>query len=235
MPPPARAVLVDPVILYLHGFASGPDSYKGRAFEDYLAARSYSVRRLDLRVPDRDHLRISAMVALTQQAADEHRQVALIGSSLGGLVAAYVAAHHPRVLGGVLMAPAFGFAERWARSFGPRGLERWRSGIPLRVPDHAGGPALAVDFGFYEDAAELERSWGACERSDSTRGVPLLAFHGRADETVDIAGTRAFASLHDEVHLVELDDGHPLIESLPTMLPRSADFLDRLFTAPGPQ
>ena len=47
MPSPASAESVERVVLYLHGFASGPDSYKGRAFEDYLATRGYSVRRLE--------------------------------------------------------------------------------------------------------------------------------------------------------------------------------------------
>lgn len=217
------------VVLYLHGFASGPESYKGRAYEEHLGAEGYSVRRLDLRVPDRNGLRLSAMIDVTRRAADEHDRVAIIGSSLGGLVAAHVAAHHQAAVAGVLMAPAFGFAERWAGSFGPRGLERWRSGIPLRVEDHAGGPPLAVDYGFYEDAAAVEGAWGPTPAAARTRGVPLLAFHGRADETVAIAGTRAFAAAHPEVELVELDDGHTLIESLPAMLARATAFLSRCF------
>jgi pimeloyl-ACP methyl ester carboxylesterase len=217
------------VLLYLHGFASGPESYKGRAFEDYLAPRGYQLQRLDLRVPDRNGLRVSAMVDRCRRAADEHRRVAIIGSSLGGLVAAHVAAHDERVLGAVAMAPAFGFAARWARSFGPSGLARWKSGIPLRVEDHAGGGPLAVDYGFYEDVAELEQGWAPMTASGWRRGLPMLAFHGCGDETVDIATTRAFAAAHAEVELVELDDGHTLIESLPTMLPRSAEFLDGLF------
>lgn len=234
MPQPTSSSAASPrVILYLHGFASGPESYKGRAFDDYLGPRGYAVRRLDLRVPDWDHLRVSAMVELTARAAGTHEQVAIIGSSLGGLVAAQVAAQCPQVLGAVLMAPAFGFAERWARSFGPRGLARWQSGIPLRVPDHAGGSPLAIDFGFYEDVAALEQRGRLAVTGGRARVVPLLAFHGRADETVDVAGTRAFAADHPEVELCELDDGHALVDSLPRMLPTSAAFLDRIFSGPS--
>ncbi|MEM9691699.1 MAG: YqiA/YcfP family alpha/beta fold hydrolase, partial [Myxococcota bacterium] len=49
-------------ILYLHGFASSPGSRKGLAFDAHFAARGYVVERLDLRVPDRNQLRVSAML-----------------------------------------------------------------------------------------------------------------------------------------------------------------------------
>ena len=45
-------------ILYLHGFASGPQSTKGVAFDKHFAARGRAIERLNLRVPSFEHLRL---------------------------------------------------------------------------------------------------------------------------------------------------------------------------------
>lgn len=220
-------------VLYLHGFASGPESYKGCAFDEALSRLGLNVRRLDLRLPDRNRLRLSAMIDHTAAAADEHDAVVVAGSSLGGLVAAMVASRHQAVRGALLMAPAFGFAQRWAQSFGDQGLRRWRDGIPLRVPDHAGGPPLAVDFGFYEDAQRLEAQWRA-EGAAALADMPMLIFHGAHDETVSIEGSRDFAREHPAARLIELDDGHTLIESLPRMILEGVEFLESQLAVSSP-
>lgn len=168
-------------VLYLHGFASGPDSRKGRAFSEYFTRRGYQLQRLDLRVPDRDHLRVSAMLEVVDAALAE--PALLVGSSLGGLVAAHAAAQRDDVPMCVLMAPAFRFVDRWRASLGEERVARWRAGEPLLVDDHAGGPPLEVDFGFYEDAARLDA------RAPDLR-IPTLVFHGRDDDVVDIASSQ---------------------------------------------
>jgi hypothetical protein len=209
------------VVLYLHGFASGPGSAKGRAFEDHLAPLGCEVRRLDLRLPDRDRLRISAMIARVEREARAVERPVLIGSSLGGLVAAQVAARVAGVRGAVLMAPAYRLAERWAESIGPERMRRWSEGEPIEAEDHSGGPPLRVDVGFYTDALSLEPF--------PLPTCPLLVFHGRRDDTVGIETSRELAERALRAELVELDDGHALIESLPEMLPRARAFIEGLW------
>jgi pimeloyl-ACP methyl ester carboxylesterase len=143
----------------------------------------------------------------------------LIGSSLGGLVAAHVAAGRLDVPSCVLMAPAFGFAARWQNSLGRERVARWRAGEPLMVDDHGGGEQLAVDYGFYEDAARIDVRWPPL-------AMPVLLMHGRNDEIVDIRGSRDFARQNKRVTLVELDDGHALTDSIPIMLPLTQRFLE---------
>jgi uncharacterized protein len=210
---------VRPTILYLHGFASSPDSHKGRAFAQYLGERSYYVERLDLRLPNRDELRVSAMIDHVVERAAVHERVVIVGSSLGGLVAAHAAARTPTV-GLVLMAPAFDFARRWAERLGPERLVRWQAGERVETPDHAGGPPLSIDFGFYEDAARIDQPIATT--------VPTLVFHGRNDEVVDFAGSEAFVERAGQARLVALGDDHGLIESLPTILGESFDFIESL-------
>lgn len=212
---------VKPRVLYLHGFASSPGSRKGLAYDETLSAAGYDVDRLDLRLPDRDHLRLSAMVAHVVDRARSYRDVVLIGSSLGGLTAALAAGRIEGCLGGVLMAPAFGFSARWPERLGTKAFARWQAGEPLVVEDHAGGPDLQVDHGFYLDAV-------ATEAETPVGDVPWLVFHGRDDDVVPISASQAFVRRAGQATLTTLEDGHALTDSLSVMLPRSASFIDGL-------
>ena len=209
-------------ILYLHGFASSPASYKGQQFHARFHGADRELKRLDLRLPNRDELRVSAMIDHVLAELTAAGEAVLIGSSLGGLVAAHVAARAPeRVPGCVLMAPAFRFAARWPERIGAEAMAAWRAGEPLLTEDHAGGPPLKVDYGFYEDAVRVDARLPSLP-------MPTLVFHGESDETVDIAGSRAFVQQTPTAELVALDDGHTLVDSLPLMLDRTERLLGTL-------
>src|SRR6188472_497158 len=110
-------------ILYLHGFASGPLSTKGVAFEKYFAPKGIVIERMNLRVPSFEHLRLSAMIETVRAAIDD--TAILIGSSLGGLTATRVAERDPRVQALILMAPAFQLVARWREQLGSE-WDVWR-------------------------------------------------------------------------------------------------------------
>jgi uncharacterized protein len=218
-------------ILYLHGFASGPRSTKGVAFEQHFAARGLTIERLDLRVPSFEHLRLSAMIQTVQAAigASEAgprsaptgaRRVVLIGSSLGGLTAARVAERDPRVIATVLLAPAFQLVARWRQMLGIE-WDAWQRTGWREVTDYTTGKPAAIDFGFVEDVA-------AIDVGEPDVAVPTLILHGTRDDVVPIERSRAFASGRPHVRLVELDDGHELVTSLPTLLAETERFLAAL-------
>src|SRR5690242_15152243 len=107
-------VTTAPRFLYLHGFASGPESTKARAIAAHYAAKGIDVERLNLRLPSLEHLRLSAMIGEVRARIGGARDRAvLIGSSLGGLTACRLAEDDARVSALVLLAPAFRFVERW--------------------------------------------------------------------------------------------------------------------------
>jgi len=207
--------------LYLHGFASGPNSKKGLAFAAHFAALGRSLERLDLRVPSFEHLRLSAMIEATRAAigGPDDRAV-LLGSSLGGLTAARVAERDPRVRALVLLAPAFQLAHRWRTSLGAD-LEAWRRTGWREVHDHTTGGLARVDFAFFEDAAALDAGYPDVR-------VPTLVLHGLSDDVVPIERSRDFAAGRTHVRLVELPDGHELVASIPTLLAETDRFLAAL-------
>jgi pimeloyl-ACP methyl ester carboxylesterase len=206
-------------LLYLHGFASGPSSTKGVAFDEYFTARGRQLERLNLRVPSFEHLRLSAMIATTQATITGER-VVLIGSSLGGLTAARTAERDARVAALVLLAPAFQIATRWREMLGAD-FETWRATGWREIMDYTTRQPARVDFGFWEDAAAIDVGYPAIR-------VPTLILHGTGDDTVPIERSREVARGQSGIRLVELDDGHELVASLPALLAETERFLDRV-------
>src|SRR5580658_2151875 len=112
--------------VYVHGFASSPQSRKAVQFRAALAARGVSVDIPAMDRGDFEHLTISGQLDVLEDAI-HGEPVCLIGSSMGGYLAALYAAAHPEVARLVLLAPAFGFAQRWDEKIGtpkPSGFER---------------------------------------------------------------------------------------------------------------
>jgi pimeloyl-ACP methyl ester carboxylesterase len=207
---------VPPRLLYLHGFGSGPGSTKGVAFAEHHGRRGAAVDRLDLRVPSLEHLRLSAMIETARRAigGPDDRAV-LFGSSLGGLTAARVAERDPRAVALVLLAPAFRLIERWRAL---PGWDDWQRTGWREIYDYQNRCPARLDFASVEDAMAIDT--GVPEVS-----IPTLILHGVHDEAVPIALSREFAAGRPNVRLIELDDGHELIASLPRLLAESDAFL----------
>lgn len=157
------------------------------------------------------------MIDAVHHALSSERAI-VIGSSLGGLTAARVAERDPRVGALILMAPAFQIIERWKQR---ADWEAWKSTGWLAIHDFAENQPARVDFGFAEDAEHVDRGFPKVH-------VPTLIFHGTKDETVSIDKSREFVATHPSARLVELDDGHELIESVPTILAGCDEFIASL-------
>ncbi len=170
---------------------------------------------MNLRVPSLEHLRLSAMIELVAGTVQDGD--VLIGSSLGGLTAARVAARERRVAAVVLMAPAFGIVERWREVLGTE-LDDWQRTGWRTITDYTTGQPARVDFGFFEDLARIDVGW-----PDVTQ--PALVLHGTRDDVVPVEGSRRFVRRHPDARLIELDDGHELVASLPVLLAETEAFL----------
>jgi pimeloyl-ACP methyl ester carboxylesterase len=212
-----------PTLLYAHGFASGPASTKGTALARHLAdlaGGASACRLLDLRVPDRDRLRLSSMIDVVRGAVPQvpaNARVLGIGSSLGGLTMARAAERDDRIAGLVLLAPAFRLVERWRERMGADAWEAWEYRGTHAFDAFDGGPKLRLDFGFIEDAIEVDGELASALGSADGLGprwpdvrVPTVILQGVRDETVDPNLARTFAKSRPHVRVVELDDDHLL-------------------------
>jgi uncharacterized protein len=203
-------------ILYLHGFASGPSSTKARYFQRCFEQAGASVIVPELAEDDFEHLTITRQLAVVERSA-ANRPVALIGSSMGGYLAALYAARHAEVSQLVLLAPAFGFARRWSQWLGAEKLADWRRSGWLEVFHYASncqrriGYELLEDGGRYEDYPDFRQQ--------------ALLFHGRHDEVVPAAYSEQFAAAHANARLEILDSGHELLNVLDYMASKVVRFL----------
>lgn len=221
-------------VYYIHGFASSSHSTKAEYFSSRVTRSGVGFTCPDFNEPEFESLTVSRMVGRVEE--DLVRlgpvPVALIGSSLGGLVAHQVAARQwdswskrsGRAAGSaridrlVLLAPAFDFCRSEAGGFDAAAINRWRETGRLEVFHHRDQAMRAVRFGLYEDALRYD-SFAA------TVPVPMLVFQGLGDDLVSPDMVRRFAGARPHVTLRLLPDDHRLTSSLPLIWQESRIFL----------
>ncbi len=203
-------------ILYLHGFASSPASSKARFFAERLRGAGALIDIPDLAAGDFEHLTISGQLRVIERAAAGD-PVALIGSSMGGYLAALYAARHPEVSRVVLLAPAFGFAGRWAERMGAGAVDAWRKTGTVEVFHHGDNRNCPLSIALLDDGLKYE------DYPDFRQ--PALIFHGAQDDVVPARYSREFAATHPNARLEVLDSGHELLNVLEYMAPEVGEFL----------
>lgn len=101
-----------PLILYLHGFTSGPQSFKARALHAHLHRRGVADRFLCPQLPPSPAAAIALADSLVRPGTT------LVGSSLGGYYATWLAERHH--LKAVLVNPAVVARLSFERFVGPQ-------------------------------------------------------------------------------------------------------------------
>ena len=80
-------------MIYLHGFASSPQSSKARYFTEKFAAIGRTVQTPDLTEGDFEHTTLSQQLAFLDKSMGDQPAI-LMGSSMGGYLAALFAARY---------------------------------------------------------------------------------------------------------------------------------------------
>ena len=194
-------------VVYLHGFASGPQSSKAQFFRARFEERG--LKTGDFEIPqldegDFEHMTITRMIGAMDRAVSGD-PVILMGSSLGGYLAALYAARHRNVERLVLLAPAFQFPSRWRERYADQ-MDRWKRDGSLPFFHYAFGEDRALGYGFVEDAAKYE------DEPDFSQ--PALVIHGIEDPVVPVEISRKFCASHPNAQLCEVDSGHELTDVL---------------------
>jgi uncharacterized protein len=211
-----------PQYLYLHGFASSPQSAKAQAMKTRLAALGIPLLIPDLNQDDFAHLTLSRQIQqVSTLILAQDQPTVLIGSSLGGLTAAWVAQQvslTERIEKLVLLAPAFDFLKQWLPRLGHDALNTWRTQGTLSVYHYTEQRQIPLHYNFITDAQGYRDE-------DLRANIPTLMLHGTDDETISIDASRAYAATRPWVHLVELPSDHALTDVEPEIWQHTQGFL----------
>ncbi len=207
-------------VLYLHGFASSPQSTKAGWLADQLRAHGLELHCPDFNAPDFATLTLTRMIDQVDQATTRAGEpIVLIGSSLGGTVAVLAAARFPeRIDRLVLLAPAVMFAKPGHHLLPPERIEEWARRGELPFYHYGEQVERPLQYSFYVDSLQYNAF-------DAAFPQPTLIFQGLRDASVDHRTVERFARERPNVTLSLLDDDHQLIASLPTIWCATRDFL----------
>jgi pimeloyl-ACP methyl ester carboxylesterase len=193
--------------IYLHGFASSPDSAKARFIRD-----RFLEKQIALSVPNLNQNNFSELTLTRQinQVSQEFSDgpVTLIGSSFGGLTAAWLGEKYPQIERLILLAPAFGFLYHYLARLGPEAVQNWQESGFLSVYHYAEKRSLPLSYQFVLDSQNY--SDHALRRS-----IPTLILHGQQDEVIPLTASQQYAQSRSWVELIELDSDHGLGDTLP--------------------
>ncbi len=193
-------------LLYLHGFNSSPLSAKARHTYDYCERLGIAHR---LAVPELPHEPARAMAEMAEIIEAQSLPVALIGSSLGGYYATYLAQQFG--LRAVLVNPAVNPADLWNAHLGIN--RNYYSGRQYTItPDHI---------------AQLRAL--ECPRLDAPENFLLLV--QTADETLDYR--LAVDKFKDSTRIIQEGGNHSFV-GYDAMLPEIFAFLSGSTPSPQP-
>ena len=188
--------------IYLHGFASGPNSSKAQAFKKRFEKLNITFHVPDLQEDDFENLTLSRQIRLVQNIIDrdKRKKFGLIGSSMGGYLASLIAQTRDSVKALYLMAPGFNFLNRWRETLN---LSKSTQDL-IPVFHYRYNKKVLLNTYLFRDA----ETW---ESLPFKRKIPTLIVHGLHDTTVDILESRNFVNTHPGCELKELDSDHGLL------------------------
>jgi pimeloyl-ACP methyl ester carboxylesterase len=202
--------------IYLHGFASGPGSKKAQYFRGRMMESGLTLEVPQLDAGNFGELTISGQLAVVERLADGE-PVSLMGSSMGGYLAALYAARHPEVRRLVLMAPAFCFARRWRSWLGDAQMNEWQRTGRRRVFHYGDNEEHELGYQLIEDAQRYEEFPAFVQ--------PVLVFHGERDDVVPVEYSREFCTAHANARLHIMASDHELTDVMAEIAGLSIPFL----------
>ncbi len=206
--------------IYLHGFLSGPDSVKGNFFAGRFRELGIKLQRPDLNAGDFEHLTLTRQLTLMESYIDSLTDdVVLLGSSLGGFLAALLAENRRKVQGLVLMAPAFDFVSRYLSQMPREQLTEWKQQGYIELYHYHSGGKRRLYYGVVEDAAKYREV-------RFIRQLPVLIFHGIRDESVPYRVSLDYLQDHSGTELVLFHSDHSLLDKLDEMWRYMRAFLE---------
>ncbi len=205
--------------IYLHGFASSPLSNKAVVFKKKFKEIGFSLVVPDLEKGNFKNINLTfqmnVLFDLLNKFKDE--EVCLVGSSMGGYLAAIAAQKRTNVKAIYLMAPGFNFMDRWMKRLGLDWKDEtsWISMIP--VFHYGYGVTKHISTRIFKDA----KNWSNLKLE---RKIPIRIVHGIHDEVVSVNESRKFVAERQWSSLKELNTDHGLLSHVDWIVADSIKF-----------
>lgn len=204
-------------IIYLHGFASSPRSRKAQFFAERFAQAGIECVVPDLEQGNFRDLTLTGQLRIIEEIA-AGGSVTLIGSSMGGYLAALYAARHPEVEKIVTLAGAFDFAARWRERLGDQQMSEWREKGAIEMFHYGSGRPEMIAYSLYTDALNYEPFPPVSQ--------PALLLHGLNDDVVPVDAAKGFLFRNSHAQLITFDSGHELTNQIDSLWLHTASFLN---------
>jgi pimeloyl-ACP methyl ester carboxylesterase len=216
-------------IVYLYGFASGPQSNKAQFFKKRFDALNIPFDIYDY-IPDIDsfmNMKSSLLLrnfhSYLKRYYSETNNLILFSSSFGGLISSWYACLHPsKIKKLILMAPALGFSAKWIIKLFDIPLNVWKKQGFVSVYHYRYDQKIPLKYSFLEDL--LSNPPPDIETLQIP--IPTLVLHGEFDEVVPLSWSQQFAEINPEATLHILNGDHQLLDQKEVMWKIVADFLN---------
>lgn len=213
-------------LVYLHGFASSPQSSKAQFFASRAAAAGLRVDVPDLNQPDFHALTVTRMLDAVDASLDAlgESPAALVGSSLGAFAAVLAADRRARTSGRpeidrlILLAPALDLVPSLEAELGAEALADWERRDRREVFHYADSQMRTLGWGFMADARRYD-AFGV------QLDTPVLIYQGTRDDVVNPASVERWARDRRGVTLRLVDDGHQLLQHMDALWEDVAGFI----------
>jgi pimeloyl-ACP methyl ester carboxylesterase len=209
-PPPKQALRglaapPDRAIIYVHGFLSSAQSTKARFLRERLAPLPrVNFHAIDFNPTPRDFetMTTTGQINRLRQVVLDHglTDMALVGSSFGGLIALHYAHRFGGVARMLLLAPAVVWL---SGGLSEQELQQWEAAGAAPLFHPAFDREVPIRYDLHLD--------GLRYMEPVPPAAPAIIIHGREDRTVPIAHSRAYAADYpDDVRLIEVEADHDL-------------------------
>lgn len=196
-------------VIYIHGFASGPDSTKGKYFAKLAEKNNKEYHSVDLTPTKEDFTdmiipRLLKRIENTVKECIYPSSMLIIGSSMGGFLALhYLQQSNYDIVGLFLLSPAVYMHSSFKNSFPTSQLERWKKQGTKKFKHYTHNEFLPLKYNFMESLEEYPTE-------NINLIVPTTVIHGWDDKLIPYVDVvKYFANKTDNadisLHLFQSD------------------------------
>lgn len=200
-------------IVYLHGFASSPNSNKANHIIKFFKNKDIKISVPDLNCGDFSNVTITKMLSvISKELSELNEEFIIVGSSLGGYLATLYVENSTKLPDQMLLlAPGFNLYTLFRNWLGEFGISEWEKNGRFNFMHYAYNKELPLSYEFYKDLKKHTPY-------PHIKKVPAHIIHGRLDNVVPLENSYEFIKQNPHTTIEVVDDTHELPSSMEFIL-----------------